>query len=214
MSRAANPRIVALLGLAGLMGGCVGGLLGGGKADQLYSFGVLQDDAPVVAEASPRRLLSITPVQMPGAAAGDRILTVQGNESAYVKDVRWISPATMLMQAAIENTLRARVADLMIAHPSTARKAQTILSIRLSRFDAQYPSDGNGLPTVRIMGDAALIDAATRRIIARLPIDTREAAHADGSAALASAFDRATQLTAVLVSDGVNQRLPVPTVTQ
>jgi cholesterol transport system auxiliary component len=212
MNSAAHARVAAVLGLAGLLGGCVGGLLGGGKPDRLYSFGGISDVA-VSAEVQPRRLLSVPSVQMPAAVAGDRILTVQGNERAYIKDVRWVSPAAMLMQGAIEGALRTRVPDMTLADTVTVRKSQAVLSVRLSRFEAEYATDADSPPKVRIVGDATLIEATTRRIIARLPIDERETARGNGSAELAAAFDRATQRAVVLVVDAVNQRLPVPAVT-
>lgn len=207
MSLRASLRLAAGTALATLLGGCLGGLVGGGKPDALYRFG---DAGPAATAplATPRRVLAVLPVQLPAAAAGDRILTVEGNAAAYVKDVRWVSPAATLFSDAIRGALVVRVPDLALVDRITARQAQQYLSVRIDRFETRF-AEGATAPVVVVEGEASLADPATRAITARRPIVQRVDASGSDASSVAAAYDGAVRAAGVDVADWVNQRLTV-----
>ncbi|MCC2978029.1 ABC-type transport auxiliary lipoprotein family protein [Sphingomonas sp. PL-96] len=210
MKHAAGARAAGAIAMVTLLGGCMGGLLGGGKPDQLYRFG-----DPLVAEAAatapvpvPRRTVTLAPIQLPAAAAGDRILTIEGASAAYVKDVRWVSPATFLFRDAVRGAMQARIPDLALSDRASARQTQGIVTVRLSRFEAEY--DGTSeQPTIRVEGEAVLVAPDTRAILARLTIMEREVASGGGAEAVARSFDTATRRASIAVADWVNLSLVV-----
>lgn len=205
MNQFARLRLVGAALLATMLGGCLGSLVGGGKPDTLYRFG---DPGPAatVPLAVPRRVLAVLPVGLPAAAAGDRILTVESGTGAYVKDVRWISPATILFSDAVRGALTGRIPDLALVDRVTARQAQRYLTIWISRFEARYDA-GSQIPVVAIEGQAVLADSATRAIVARMPIAERAPAGGAGAAMVAAAFDAAVRRASVGIADWTNANL-------
>lgn len=206
-------RTLGVLAAATMLSGCVGSLLGGGKPDRLYRFGAsAMAPTPVVPTVRPRRLLTVPAAQFASAVAGDRILTVDGAKAAYAKDARWLSPASVLYDDAVQAALRTRVPDIGIATRATLRDTTAILSIEIDRFEAQFADrgDASATPTVHIEGTATLVDTHTRAVIARYPIASMQTASADNEAAIVAAFDTAATRSAAAIADWVNVATPVP----
>ena len=92
---------VTVLGAAMVLTGCVT-LLPKTKPAQLYRFGYAPELVEQKAQAAGTAgAVGKTPVGIvfgtvtfPQDSAGDRIVTVEGNEVAYVAEARWTSAAT------------------------------------------------------------------------------------------------------------------------
>ncbi|MFD2427754.1 hypothetical protein ACFSUK_05130 [Sphingobium scionense] len=79
-----------------------GTLLGSGKPDNLFRFGVPErEDVQVgTANAAPVTL-SLARIRFAPEIEGDRILTARGESVLYIKDARWAAPAPDLFSQAL-----------------------------------------------------------------------------------------------------------------
>lgn len=200
------------LALGALLSGCVGGLLGGGKPDQLYRFGGAQTatasgDAPF----RPRRV-ELLPPRFAPEVAGDRILTTGGRSAAYVQDARWSTAAPALYAAALTATFVDRSTDIAVVERRDARgEGLALLRIEVTRFEAQYPGEATEegvAPTVLVQGEAALIEAESNRVLGTYRFVEREAAGADRVSAIVGAFDAAVARSVGGTVDWTTRTLP------
>jgi cholesterol transport system auxiliary component len=200
-------RTLFLLLLAPALSGCLT-LLPKSAPAQFYRFGV---DPPQAAppENPAAAGVVLEQVDMPRAASSDGILTVTGPKAAYIGGARWVSPARVLFQEALQRKLGAgggasRLADLGDV------AAQAFLRIDVTRFEADY--DSAGPPKVRV----ALIARLTGRngaLIDELHITEEADASENTVSAIVAAFDGATHKAIADVGDFTNRaakRLPRP----
>jgi cholesterol transport system auxiliary component len=87
-------------------------------------------------------------------AAGDRIMTVDGDQVAYVAAGRWSSPASQMFDQAVAHGFAAP-GDAARLVGSTG-KADYRLRLAVSRFEARYPSGPTSAPTIVVVVRATL----------------------------------------------------------
>ena len=192
------------------LSGCVGALLGGGKPDALYRFGATPSGATSQSSTVPRRILAMPTPEFAPAAGGDRILTVQGNETSYIKDMRWVTPAPALYAAAVEATVADRAPDILMASRNSATSAGAVLTVSIDQFEATYATSDTTPPVIHIKGSGILFDRVGKRIIGRHGISAVEPAAANTGPAIAAAFDVAVGRTVVQLVDWTNVTMPLP----
>lgn len=183
----------ALAGLCLLLGGC-SGLLGGGSRAELYRFGVQPAEAaPAMSPDAARPVLILfVGANFEPAIDSDRILTVTGNQAAYVARARWVSPAEDLFDDATRRAFDRHMASprlvrlLGVPHPDYA------LAIDVRRFEADYGGGAGAPPEVVIETRVRLVRWADRTIVAEWPVVARERARENRVAAIVDAFDRGT----------------------
>lgn len=198
---------VGLPALTLLLSGCVGGLLGGGKPDQLYRFGTTDAAAPVaVLPETARRTLSMPMPTFPPEVSADRMLTSQGRELAYVKDARWVTSAPALYQMAVEASMRSRAAVTFVDR-SQARSADGELRIAIDRFEAVYDADPMMAPTIHIEGRAILLisDDAPPSMHR---VHGEQRARVNTASGLAAAFDAAVAQSTNDLTGWISVSLP------
>ena len=146
--------IAVLVGLA--LAGCVS-LLPKTKAAQLYRFTM-----PVAAAARPasgeRFNVSFSPADFDRASAGDRILTVRGDTTAYIAGARWVSNANVLFEQAVESAFAADAGPANLLASGEPAHADYSLKLDVRAFEARYA--GAPIPTVHVVLYAALVSAA------------------------------------------------------
>ena len=91
--RRATATVLGLALAAGLAG-CVS-LFPKEKPAQLYRF-TPQMQGPSASMDAQRIPISLSPVEFTAAASGDRMLTMTGDEAAYIEGARWVSPFARL----------------------------------------------------------------------------------------------------------------------
>ncbi|MEG8220652.1 ABC-type transport auxiliary lipoprotein family protein [Sphingomonas sp. HH69] len=202
MRHSPGYRTSATLMGALLLAGC-GSLLGGGKRDDLFRFGVIErtnDTAPQAAVA--RRPLSLLRLRFAPEIEGDRILTTRGAQALYIKDARWVASVPDLFTQALTRQFGARAPDLRLASPRSATGASQALQVTIDRFEARYTpeADGKTPPTVVIAGEVTLFGADDRQPVASRRFSVEEPALANSTSGIVPAFDRAvTRYAAQLV---------------
>jgi len=175
---------------AASVAGCVS-LLPKDKPVQLYRFGESAAPGAAHAPAASAFLVRSAATSFERAAAGDRILTVQGDQAAYIKGARWVSPAAILFEAAVARAFDADGGAARLLARGEAARAELTLELDVRTFEARYGSDPQAAPIVRIEVYAALGAPAAKGDRARL--FAGEAAASDNRVgAIAIAFDQAT----------------------
>ena len=159
---------VTTLGVALALTGCVT-LLPKTKPAQLYRFGYTPDLVEKKSEGSaatsavgqmPTGIVFGT-VTFPQDSAGDRIVTVEGSEVAYVAEARWTSAASGLFKDAI-STGFARGGQTVTLEPRGPTAANFRLDISVRKFETDYTRNR---PTVSVALDARLIRLSDRMVV-------------------------------------------------
>ncbi len=146
---------VALLG--GLMAGCIS-LLPKQKPAQLYRFGI---SAPPAAAGRPAGAagfaVQVVPMSFERAAAGDGILTVTGDEAAYIAGSRWLTSASSLFEAAVTRAFDARGGPARLVPRGETVRADYALKLDVRTFEARYDHGQQAAPTVMVELYAGLV---------------------------------------------------------
>src|SRR5262249_43075361 len=124
--------------------GCVS-LLPKEPAAQLYRFSA---NVPPAAAENPRGRVDValSPIGFTPAAAGDRILTANGDEAAYIAQSRWIEPAQSLFEEAVNRAFESGSGTRLVERRMSS--APLLLDIDVDTFEARYLAGPNAAPTV------------------------------------------------------------------
>ncbi|MBE7218063.1 MAG: membrane integrity-associated transporter subunit PqiC [Caulobacteraceae bacterium] len=160
-----RARIVAGVAAASVaLIGCVS-VLPKAAPVQLYRFGAADGaGTALVAPAPGAPVVSLGGVVLPRAAAGDGLLTVTGDEAAYVAGARWVSPAVVLMREAAVRAFMRRPGVRLVGADAPAPLR---LDLVVTDFDTVYPTAG-AAPSVRLVLTATLTSragAAVNRVV-------------------------------------------------
>jgi cholesterol transport system auxiliary component len=183
-TRTILPAALALgLGLSG----CIS-LFPASKAVQLYRFG---EAAPAPAGPAPPGLtIAKGPTFFPSDAAGDSLLTVSGQQAAFIADARWIEPAALMFDQALVAAFD-QPGSPRLATRGEGPSAGATLRLDVRRFDADYDQGLGAAPTVEVTVKAALIRNADHSILAEKLFEVREPAAENRVSAIVAAYDKA-----------------------
>jgi cholesterol transport system auxiliary component len=159
---------------------------------QTYRFG-----GPAAAGAAAEgqtglREVNLRRVQFPEAVEGDRLLGVTGTETAYIKDARWISPASDLYMESLESAFATEASRVRLIGPRELIRGERSLDIDVRAFEARYDAPG-AVPTVVVTARARLLALPDRSVAAEQTFTVRQPASANRISAIVEAFDAATR---------------------
>ena len=192
----------AVLALAALtLAGCVT-LFPKTKPVQLYRFG----DHPTVSTSGTGATFGVlgTEPTFTQAAQGDRILTVTGEETAYIADARWVAPAAVLFEEAETRAFEAAGGPARLVRRSDVAAPKLVLRLSVETFEVDYPSAGPHSPTVEVQAHAVLIRPLDRQVVAEKTFTVRAPVRENRLVAIVSAFEAATDQTLSQVVDWTN----------
>lgn len=186
---------VTVLGAALALTGCVT-LLPKTKPAQLYRFGYTPElveqkaQAAGTADAVGKTPVGIVfgTVTFPQDSAGDRIVTVEGSEVAYVAEARWTSGAAGLFKDAI-STGFARGGQTVTLEPRGPTAANFRLDISVRKFETDYTRNR---PTVSVALDARLIRLSDRMVVGQKFISADVAVRKSDMSLMADGYNQAT----------------------
>ncbi len=188
---ASSTRILAAAAVAAVaLSGC--SLLSTPKPVQLYRFGGSgAGEASAPASAAAPIPVALRRIDFPEASKGDRILGVTGTEAAYIKGARWVSPAEILFNDALEEAFNAHPKVRLIGRrePGVATR---VLSVDVTRFEARYDALG-GTPTVVITARARLTVLPERNVTSEEVFTVSQPARENRVSAIVDAFDIASR---------------------
>ncbi|MDQ2861358.1 MAG: ABC-type transport auxiliary lipoprotein family protein [Pseudomonadota bacterium] len=191
-------RGVAVAILASLLIGCIS-LLPKQKPAQLFRFGVSAPPAATHVLGQARFSVQAVPISFERAAASDAILTVTGDEAAYIAGSRWVTSASSLFDAAVTRAFDADGGAARLVPRGEAVRPDYSLKLDVRAFEARYDHGQAAPPTIvfelyagliRRSNDAVAPTPAERIFQASVPASENRAG------AIAQAFD--TAVTKVL----------------
>lgn len=174
MSRPAALLRLAALGVCAIaLSGCIS-LLPKSKPSQLYRFG----DTPATtapAATSAGRTIGVTRAVglFQREAAGDRLLTVTGDQTAYIAGARWVAPAQVLFDQAVLNAFDVSAGPVRLVSRGEQIRATYGLRLDVRNFETRYEAGPEAAPVIVVRVRASLVKdlavAGERLFEARVP---------------------------------------------
>jgi cholesterol transport system auxiliary component len=151
MIHRALARLAALAAVAAL-GACIS-LFPKEPPAQLYRF-----DAAIQPPAAngPPVAIRAGMIDFAPASSGDGILTVSGDQLAYVQDGRWAVPASQLFQEAVEHGFNVTGSPARLVNITDASQARFRLQLQVTHFEARYLGGPKAPPTIFVSLRATL----------------------------------------------------------
>ena len=174
-----------------LLGGCVSVFPKEAPA-QLYRFGVAAS-APEQPAAAPQSRLAVQAliIDFNRAAAGDQILTVSGNEAAYIKGARWVSGASTLFEQALASAFDVGQGSARLMARGEPARPDYFLKLDVRVFEVRYLQGRGSPPTIVVQVYAALSQSTDRALLGQRLFAASIPATEDRVGAIAAAFDQA-----------------------
>ena len=154
-----KTRIAAAAMAALCLSGCIS-LLPKTKPAQLYRFGLppaasaAEGPEPAAGRQFAVRAASLT---FERAAASDRILTIDGDQAAYVAGSRWVTSAVSLFDAAMTSAFDRHQGPARLLAPGEPSIADYTLKVDVRAFEARYRQGAGAAPTVVVEAYVALV---------------------------------------------------------
>jgi cholesterol transport system auxiliary component len=133
----------------------------------------------------------VAAVDFDAAASGDRILTVDGDQVAYIGGGRWESPASQLFEESVWHAFNTAGGRTRLVGPGPG-KAEYRLIIEVSRFEARYLSGPTAAPTVVVHLHASLTRQSDLSVVADKEFDATAPASDNRVGPIVEAYDQAT----------------------
>jgi cholesterol transport system auxiliary component len=175
---------LAALAAVAALGGCIS-LFPKTAPSQLYRFDASVQNAPA---SGPPLAIRAGVVDFDPASAGDRIMTVDGDQVAYVHDGRWATPASTMFQEAMTHGFHA--AGMRLVDIGESSQAKYRLRTQVTHFEARYLSGPKAAPTV-VVSVRATLDRPDGSLAAELPFEASVQASDDRLGAIVQAYDQA-----------------------
>ena len=162
------------------------------KPAQLYRFDGRREPAATQPNSS---IAKVGVVRAGGsfnaAASGDRILTVTGDEVAYLAETRWAGAAVNLFDEALLGAFNANAGPARLVVRGEPAKAAFTLRLDVQRFEAVYDQGSKAAPDVRMEVHVVLVRAADRALVRDQTISIHERATGNRVSEIVRAFDQA-----------------------
>lgn len=188
-------RLIALLAAALLpLTACVEFTPEAGEAPRLYTV----QPASAFPEGLPAigaQLVVETPIAADGLDTQRIAVRESAQAIAYYAGARWIDTAPRMLQAALIESFRNSGKVLAVSRRDPEVRTDYSLKSELGEFTADAAAGGaaGGAPVARVRLTARLVLVAERRIVASRSFEASSTAADSSMAAVAAAFDRASQ---------------------
>jgi len=183
-------RALALILASLLAAGCVS-VFPKTAPDQLYRFGAAAPAAAQGAPAGARAAVEALPIDFNRAAAGDMILTLNGDEAAYVKGSRWITSASSLFEQAMESAFAADRGAARLMARGEADRPDYLLKLSVRSFEARYTHGRAAPPDITVEVYAAMSRSGDRMLVGERTFTVSVPAADNRMGAIARGFDEA-----------------------
>jgi cholesterol transport system auxiliary component len=157
---------------------------------QLYRFGA--EPPKVVVSGAPFNLTR-SAIIFSRPSQSDAILTTNGAQTAYIAGARWVAPAVVLFEEAVDRAFDEASGPARVVPRGEIGRGGASLKLEVESFEARYPGEGSGVaPLVVVSVHALLVRASDRGVIAEKTFEVQRAAEADRVSAIVRAFNDAT----------------------
>jgi cholesterol transport system auxiliary component len=199
---------IALIAVS--LSGCVS-LLPKAKEAQTYRFGGGSEAASGASQVSTASAFGVlkAPTGFVRAGAGDQLLTVlPGGQTAYIAQARWVSPAQVLFDEALERRFDADPGPARLIARGEAGKAELVLKLDVRTFEAFYPDGADTVPTVRVEVRALITRNLDRSLVSDQLFTAGVPASDNRVSAISAAFDKAVSEVLTQVVAATNAAAP------
>jgi cholesterol transport system auxiliary component len=159
---------------------------------QLYRFGGSPPASSPAPESGRTVYVQRSMTGFASPAAGDRILTVDGDQTAYIADARWASSATELFDEAETQAFEAAGGPVRLLRAGDPASPQASLRLDVQTFEVRYLAGPNAAPTVVIEVHALLVSMNDRKVLGDETFESQAPASDNRVSAIVQAFDGAT----------------------
>lgn len=191
MTLTRNLLRLAAAGAAIALAGCVT-LLPDAKPAQLYRF--TPDPLPASGSAPVEGRIAV--IRAGGAfhpaAAGDRILTTEGEEAAYLADARWTQSASVLFDQALVRAFATSQGPARLITPGELGRPAFGLRVDVARFEAAYDQGPRAAPEIRVDVHVVLTRLRDQKALQDRTFAIEKRASENRAGAIAEAFRQAT----------------------
>lgn len=177
-------RALAPLAAVAALGGCIT-VFPKEAPSQLYRFDAAAQSMPA---SGPPIAIRAAMIEFDPAAGGDRILTVDGDQVAYVQDGRWAIPASQMFQEAVTHGFHA--SGMRLVDIGESGQAKLRLRLQVTHFEARYLAGPKAAPTVVVTMHATL-DRADGGLLAEQPFEASVPAGDNRLGAIVQAYGQA-----------------------
>ena len=124
-------------------------------------------------------------------AAGDRMLTVTGQEAAYIAESRWVAPASVLFDAAVLRAFDNDPGRTRLISRGEPADTDYLLRLDMRNFETRYEAGPELPPTVVVRLRAAMTRGGAQSLVADRIFEAKVVAGDNRVSAIAAAYDRA-----------------------
>ena len=192
MTLTRNLLRLSAAGAALALAGCIT-LLPDAKPTQLYRF--TPESAPLAAStpAEGRVPMIRGGGSFHPAAAGDRILTADGPEAAYLANARWTQSASVLFDQALVAAFASSRGPARLITPGELGRPAFGLRVDITRFEADYDQGPRAAPEVRIDLHVVVTRLRDQKVVREESLSFTRRADENRGGAIAEAFQEATR---------------------
>jgi cholesterol transport system auxiliary component len=188
MRPSAVLRLAAVAVAALALSACIS-LLPKSKPVSLYRFGAERAPAAEVPQDAVGVFLSHGAFER--EAAGDRILTVDGGNVAYVAETRWAAPASVLWTQAVTAAFDADPGPVRLISRGEPAVAAYVLRLDVRTFETRYEHGPKAAPVVVVRVRAVLTPSGRQGAPAEKIFEARAEADRNRMRSIVPAYDRA-----------------------
>ena len=203
-------RLLAAAGAATLLAGCIS-VFPEADPSQLYRFEGRLEQERTTAPSAPSFGVFLPSSGFTEASSGDRILTMTGAEAAYIANARWVAPAEVLFQEAVERAFDANPGPARLVGRGGLRQAERTLRLDVRRFEANYDNGQDAPPEVIVRIQAGLVARDDRSFVGEQAFEARVRADDNRVSEIVEAFDEATAEVLTQLVDWTNRTAAPPT---
>lgn len=198
-------RALAGLSLAATLSACIT-LLPKEHPVQLYRFGATEVAGPATGAALPPFTVRAAVESFDHASAGDKLLTVTGDATAYMADARWVTSAQSLFEAAMIDRLGASGGPARVLGRTELAPADYRLDVSVRRFEVNYTSPRSAPPEVEVEIDASMDSAGASPSRREARFEARTAATENTVHAIVSAYSQSVSKVLAKLAAWVNAK--------
>ncbi|MBS0294798.1 MAG: membrane integrity-associated transporter subunit PqiC [Proteobacteria bacterium] len=180
---------LVLTGAAVMLSACVS-LFPKAEPAQLYRFGPQAEAGADLSTAPGRVNVTLAQIEFTPASAGDRLLTMNGAEAAYISGARWVSPAQDLFEASVRNAFAASP-QVRLVEPRRAMTSNLVLDLKVDNFEARYDAGPKAAPTAVVTVHARMIRYPDRTVVGDHMFRATQTAGDNRVGAIVPAYDAA-----------------------
>ena len=206
---ARSLRVLSLTAIAVSLSACIS-LFPKSEPSQLYRF---DGATPAEAGSAPAPTAQFGVVRGSGSfvqsAAGDRMLTVNGDQVAYIAESRWVSPASTLFNEAMTRAFDANGGAARLMSRGETGRADYFMRVDVTRFEAVYDRGVKSAPEIAVTLRVALV-RNDRTLAGSTLIEAKVRAGDNRVSSIVAAFDQAVSQSLAELIAWTNQTGATP----